>query len=478
MRNTTKRFIQGGEANTIYIDPSYGSNGAGTITDPKNTFVGLTLQSNYTYRLKRNTTYNSSTRIKLLSLTNTVIKDYGAEYEPRPIFNYSGTGYYAFQMHLCTSCMISNWEITGPSSTGMIAGIGFGSDTGGFQCGPNNIINNCKVHQIGADNGGAMGIRAGGSYLKILNNEIFNISVDGIFIADASNLEIGWCNVHHVNKYYSYNTGDTPSSGDGIQLDGIWDNYHIHHTTIDRSDGSTGNKFCLIISSLNTKNLTSKGIVEYCTFKTRSTVPGSIYISNGNGNVIRYNKFEGTEFGVRISGAVDSSNIVQNNTIFNTLIHHNQFYNSDYGIIFSSQPVVDTRNTMVYNNVFYNIDYHILIQGNNQYVDARNNLHLKGLSGKALDNITGGSSYFSNNFYDNSSLISTRGAGLNAFIGDPKLVNASTYDFRLTADSSCINNGTDVSLSIYKDYYFNTIPQREIPSIGIDEYVDLLPPIF
>lgn len=455
-----------GDIDDIYIDPDSISGGIGTYEHPYNSFTGFTLTNNKVYRLKKNSSLTGVTALYLNSLTGVTLSTYGNGERPKFICTQSLSQGYAIRLNNCLNCIISNWDITSSQIVmGMVR----------IDNGKNNSIINCNIHDClsdGTTNGSGIGIRAGGYNLKILNNEISYVGMDGMYIARTTNLEIGHCYLHHINMNYIIDTGQTYSSGDGIQLDGEWVNYYIHHCIIDRSYINSGNKFNIIISSLNGTNVNSSGITEYCTFKMSPNVVGGIYISNGNGNIIRYNKFEGYTWGVRISGAVDGSGTIQNNTIQNTLIHNNLFYDSTYGVVISNQTtggtaVTDTRNTKIYNNVFYKCGTHILIQ--NGYVDSRNNIHLRnGDSGKAMDNIVAGSSCDQyNNCYNDINLISNRGSGITSMVSNPLCVNMNNYDFRLQTNSPCINSGINVNINY--DYDMTIIPQGSEPDIGAFE---------
>jgi hypothetical protein len=436
----------------VYIDPTYATNGSGSITDPKNTFVGLTLQSNTIYLLKRGTTYTSSSAILLSSLTNTKLDTYG-DSEVKPSFEYTSIVYqgYAIRFNSCTSCVLNGWDIT--STQICLAGVRV--DSGSY-----NIINNCKIHDIpgnGTVDYSGMGIRGGGTSLRILNCEICYISTDGMYISTTTNLEIGYCNIHHVNQYYTVNSGQTYSSGDGIQLDGLWSNFYIHHNIIDRSDVNTGNKFCLILNSAAGTNDNSSGIVEYNTFMTNSNCPTQLYIEQGNGIITRYNIFKGVTAAVRVTGV----------TTKNNLIHHNIIYNSSYGVgvvYVNGSPL----NTRVYNNVFYNLT------GANCWIDdttidLKNNIFVGSNVQLKLYRTAAASYIMENNCYGTTTNIGTMGGGTDYVVGDPLFLDKLNYNFRLNENSICINAGKNVNIT--RDFDGNSIPQGVLPDIGAFEYI-------
>ena len=439
----------------IYIDPdNNNSNRDGTINNPFKSFSEFSIMNNYIYKLKRNTILTTGTPIDLTSKSGVTISDYGTGELPK--FEFTSSGYYALRIQNSQYCVINNLDIFTPKTNSVLALIALGSGTN-FSGGSNNVISNCKLHSVKGSNGYGIGIRGGGSNIKILNCDIYDCDIDGMYIRDTTNLEIGYCNIHHVNQLYKTNTNQTYSSGDGIQLDGLWSNFHIHHNIIDRSDVNTGNKFCLILNSAAGKNDNSSGIVEYNTFMTNSNCPTQLYIEQGNGIITRYNIFKGVTAAIRITGK----------TTKNNLIHNNIIYNSSYGVgvaYVNGSPL----NTRVYNNVFYNLT------GANCWIDdttidLKNNIFVGSNVQLKLYRTAAASYIMENNCYGTTTNIGTMGGGTDYVVGDPLFLDKLNYNFRLNENSICINAGKNVNIT--RDFDGNSIPQGVLPDIGAFEYI-------
>lgn len=439
--------------NVVYIDPSYGSGGNGTKEQPYDSLLDVTFASNTTYMLKRGTTMTIASQRFLSGLTNVHFKTYGTGALPKFISTVSGGTSAAIRWDNCTNLILDSWEIEG---TGALYAI-IRNETS------NNItIRNCKLHgaRYNSTTGG-FGIRGGGNNLKIMNCEIYDVDNDGLYIAGTSNFEMGYCNIHHVNQYYSINAS---AGGDGIQLDGAWPNFYIHHCIIDRSDANTGNKFGIICNSAVGSNTNSKGIIEYCEFTNNANVGWSVYLEQGDGIVVRYNKFNGPTGGVRVSCTIGNQF-----TNKNTFIHNNVFVNCSSGVgVAYGNTTPDTRNTKVYNNVFYKCNYHTWVD--RSYIDLRNNIHLRdGDSGVAIHNYGSGTWTIMNNCYGDAATAGTPGTGTNPQIGNPSFVNAANRDFHLQSGSICRNTGVLTELLVDTDG--TIIPTETNPSIGAFEYV-------
>jgi len=441
------------EVNTIYIDQTnVGTGRDGTVENPYNSFSEFTFTDDYTYKIKG--TYTSSTPISLTNKSNVYIISYGGTLAT---FSYTGTGY---------ACILSG----GTNNSIYLDIDGNGTSRYGVQLssGTGHIIAG-KIH--GFYNGtadGGMAVYGGGTNHSIVNCEIYDCGCDGMYLVNTTNLLISECYIHHVNQNYgNSNALGTGASGDGIQLDGLWSGYAIKNTIIDRSDADTGNKFCLILNSANNTNNASSGIVEGCTFITKSAVTTALYIAQGNGSIIRYNTFKGVTGGIRISNYSYPAG-VYTNTCKNTLIHNNIFYDCSYGVGVAYGDATDIRNTKVYNNVFYNIPMHIYVD--RTFVDSRNNIHLRAAgSDVAIHNYGSGSWIINNNCYGTLATAGTPGVGTNSVVGNPLFVNTTTKDFHLQAGSPCIDKG--VYVNVTKDFDGINIPQGAAPDIGAYEFI-------
>ncbi|MDY0344764.1 MAG: hypothetical protein RBR28_14405, partial [Lentimicrobium sp.] len=401
---------------TIYIDPSYtGSTQNGAMSTPYKSWTSVTFSNGNSYLQKKGTTYNSSSQIFINSKTNVIIGAYGTGDKAK--FSYTGSGY-AFRVENSSYCTIQDFEVDGNINANSLVYVAGTSSNYS-----NNIkIQNCHLHNAHNTNTAGFGVLGWyNNNLKLLNTEIHNVAIDGLYLAYNINLEVGYCNIYDLNRRYFVNTNQSASSGDGIQLDGNYDGFHIHHTIIDRSNGA-GNKHNLILNSLGSSN-NATGILEYNTFITPGNVTSAVSIVRGNGIITRYNTFKGSTGALRLGA--DSKN---------NLVHNNLFYNCSYGVavtyIYDGNASHPCTGTQVYNNVFYNTGRHISLDKTN--VVSRNNIHYRTNSTDvAIYNYGGGSWTISHNCYSSAAAAGAPGTGSSPVIGDPKFVNPSTFDFHL-----------------------------------------------
>jgi hypothetical protein len=163
-------------------------------------------------------------------------------------------------------------------------------------------------------------------------------------------------------------------------------------------------------------------------------------------------------------------------------IYNNTIYNTDEaGIkVFGYGSVVNVKNNILKNNILLNC-------GKNSK-DGYGNY---GLVIDASSNV-GGNTYQYNDIYKAgvSNIVFYRGTpktvvGFNAKNGnngdimgnniqaDPKLVDPSTFNFKLSPDSPCIDAGINVGLT--KDYAGHSVPQGAGVDIGALEYLGSIP---
>ena len=438
---------------TIYIDPSSNnSNPNGSMSNPYKSWAGVNFVNGNSYVQKRGTTYTSSSYIYINGRNNITIGSYGTGSLPK--FSYTGSGH-AFRLENSSSCIIEDFDVNG--NTNAVSLVYVSGTSGNYAS--NNIIRNCNLYNAHNSNNGGFGIYGFYNHnLKMLNTDIHNVALDGVYLKFATNLEIGYCNIYDINSRYFSNSNQTYSSGDGVQLDGTYNGFHIHHTTIDRTNGA-GNKYNLILNSAAGLSDNATGIIEYNTFINSDNIAYAVLIERGNGIITRYNTFKGSTGGIRLGGAYTKNN----------LIHHNIFYNctTGVGIGYTYPSAGPCTGTKVYNNVFYHVtSYHIWVDKTN--VVTRNNIHYRtNDSGVALYNYGGGSWTISNNCYGTSATAGSPGAGSGAVTGNPLFINPSTYNFRLQSNSPCINKGMVVNLS--HDLDGNTIFSGSAPDIGAYE---------
>lgn len=335
-----------GFSRTVYIDPSkHYQDEAGTFIRPFDSWQDCELTNGNVYLQKCGTTYTSSVQIYVTSHSVT-IGSYGTG--NRPIFVFTGTGY-AFKIS-ASYCYINNFEVNGSGAAFALVGlIGSAGDYG-----QHNKITNCLLYNAHNPNNAGFGVY--GYYNidpKILNNEIRNVALDGIYLSNTPLLEIGYCYIHDVNRRYFINTDQKYSSGDGIQLDGYYNGFYLHHTIIDRTNGA-GNKFGVIFNSGAGTSDKATGIIEYCTFRTDATVSTALHIERGKDIIIRYNHFEGITDAIRLGGRYTSGNKIYSNTFTNCA--------RGVGVGATYPGGYPATGTKVYNNEFCNVrSYHIWI---------------------------------------------------------------------------------------------------------------------
>lgn len=468
---TQEEDIKQDDVNTLYIDPTNSNSGRdGSISKPYNSFTEFVIQNNFTYKLKKGTVYTSSSILRVDGKNGVKLTTYG-DSTTQPKFQFNGYNPAVYFIN-SSNCEIDGWEISGSLPVRSLFNSTGGSSESLYN--QNNVIKNCVLHTAyynGTKSGG-FGIEASrNNGLKILNCTIYDVAVDGIYTAYCPNTEIANCYIHHINQLYDTNKDQTWSSGDGIQMDGQWNGFHIHHNTIDRSDAKTGNKSSIILASGGASD-NSTGIVEYNIFKKNNNVNEHLLIHAGLNIIVRYNIFKEDGLAVNIASKCK-----------NTLIHHNIFYKCGRGIMIGYSSTPKTYVDKIYNNVFYGLTgynpysanispsggFHIQIDTGVK-VDVKNNIHVR-----TTDNSvaiyrfgTTATATISNNCYGTAATTGSLGSGTNSVIGDPKFIDPINFNFNLQNISPCINKGIDVGLTL--DFVENSIPQGTTPDIGCYEH--------
>lgn len=470
--------------NIIYIDPSAGSGGNGSLLNPYNSFSGLTITDNTIYKLKKGTTLSGSTTIDLSNRSGVTLSSYGSGNKPKYILTSAQTC--AIRFALSTYCTLNDWDVS--VQTNGLSGLTYkvlslvqmGVNTL-MNGGTGNTISDCVLHHCyggpypfsGYDYGYGMAIRGGGLDLTIKNTEMYDLAVDGIYLKDTENLDISYCNIHDMCRNYQWSTTQTNASGDAIQLDGNYKNFHVHNNILNRSDDITGNKYCMITGKAESYGNTDSGIIEYNTFKTNTKVPAGLHIEFGLGVIVRYNIFEGITQGIRLGGLYS----------VNTNIYCNLFYNCTGGIgvgySYAGSGYVTTggaTGTTVYNNVFYNLSAYNSSNGggciwlDKSHVVCQNNIFcMTGNTGIAIYSYGGSGWQISNNCYDVYASAGSIGTGTTSVVANPLFIDSLNHNFRLQSNSPCINAGIDVG--ILKDYDKVSIPQNTYPDIGAFEKI-------
>lgn len=428
---------------TVYIDPTYsGSTQNGSMSNPYKSWKNFTINSGNTYLQKAGTTYNTTTPITISGKTNVIIGAYGTGAKPKIVT--SGTGTHIINISSSSNVVVKDIEVftTGKWTSAIIIQ---GSNAG------NNVIDNTVLRKT------EWGIRvlttAGGN--KIMRSTINDIGDDGIYIKDASSIEIGFCTIFDINKKYLINTDQAYSAGDGIQIASVNNMvFNIHDNIIDHS--SMGNKFAIIAWGNN-----YSGIIERNTIiGNASKVVSGIYLSPTTKTVtIRYNNIKNSNYGIYNYSKAD--------------VYYNIFSNNKTGIQTMAGYSLNARN-----NVFYNNTATAVSSATNTSTTLRNNIFNISNSGKAIK--TSGTVSSNNNLFNtqtsgfinsHSTLTAWRSASGNdkaSLVGNPGFVNPGNQDFHVVSTSVTINKGANVSL--IKDYFGGTVPMSGAPDIGIHEF--------
>lgn len=428
---------------TIYIDPSYtGSTQNGSMSNPYNSWSKFSINSGNTYLQKAGTTYTCSSTINISGKSSVTLGAYGTGNKPKIVTTGSGT--HIINISGSSGVTVKDLEITSTGTwvTGVIIQ---GSGAG------NNQVKNCLIRHT------EWGVRvvttSGGN--KILNSTIHDIKDDGIYVKDASSIEIGFCTIYDVNKKYLENTNQSYSAGDGIQMASTNNLvFNIHDNIIDHS--SMGNKFCIIAWGNN-----YSGTIE------RNTIIGAgnmntsgIYLSPTTKTVIvRYNMIKNGEYGIYSYAKTDA--------------YYNVFMSNKTGVHTMQSYSLTSRNNVFYNNTTYGVS-----SATSTSLNLKNNIFYISGSAKAIKysgSITSNNNVFNTqqsgfiNSY--SSMTAWRNAtnnDRNSVVGNPNFVNPSNQDFHLQSSSIAINKGINVSL--VKDYFGGTVPMAGAPDAGIHEY--------
>jgi len=428
---------------TIYIDPSYsGSTQNGSMSNPYNSWSKVTISSGNTYLQKAGTTFNTSGGLTINGKTGVTIGSYGSGNKPRIVS--SGSSNHIINISSSSGVTVKDIEITstGNSTTGVIIQ---GTNAG------NNTINNTLIHKVG------WGVRiittSGGN--KILKSTIHDTKDDGIYIKDASSIEIGFCTIYDVNKKYLQNTDESYSSGDGIQMASTNNLvFNIHDNIIDHS--SMGNKFCIIAWGNNYSGTIERNTIIGAVNKNTS----GIYLSPTTKTVtVRYNSIRSGEYGIYSYAKTDA--------------YYNVFSNNKVGVHTMQNYSYTSRNNVYYNNSTIGVS-----SASSTSLNLKNNIFYISGSAKAIK--YSGSISSNNNVFNSaqsgfinsySSITAWRNASnndRNSVVGNPAFVNPSNNDFHLQSSSVAINKGVNVSL--VKDFFGGTVPMSGAPDAGIHEY--------
>lgn len=425
------------ESSCVFVDPGFSVNGDGSRNNPKN---NLSFLSDKHIFLKRGSTRIGG-ELVISGKSNIVLGAYGKGEKPKLVNNDASKV-------ICIGGGSSNITIRDitlksqsyPNSFAA-AGIRFYDYPAGGNGGTNRAsIINCEIENVES---GIVAVPANANDVFIGWTHIHHVMIEGIYLKEnGGNNEIHACYIHDVNEKYYENTNETVSSGDNIQLDNTR-NAKINHCLIDRRNA--GNKFCIIPGGPG-MNLEIKDnyLMPY---------PGrpAIFWIGYNG-VCEGNTFVGGDYAFwGYSGTPE--------------IRNNIFRNAKSSAII----LQGSQGTKIYNNLFYHNKAGISSQGPSW--TAKNNIFTLS-QGEMAYNSTGNiadynlfnkevSDMFGKGFHTLAKA-QTGGQDAHSLVADPKFVNETGFDFRISETSPAI--GAGVNLGITNDFQGTT--RLNPPSIG------------
>jgi len=292
----------------IYIDPTAKTEGNGSKAKPFKTLPAV--QSGETYLIKTGTTLQTSNQVYISGKTQITIGSYGKG--TRPVIKYSGNSS-AVRIENSNYITIKDVEIVGtPAAYSLIYVMGSASQYLLFI-----RIENCSLSNAHNQNNAGFGVYAWYCHdLKVIGCTVSNVALDGFYCRYTPGIEIGYCNVFDVNRRYFQNTNQKYSSGDGIQLDGNYNGFYVHNTTVQRNNGA-GNKFGMILASAPGVSDNATGLIEKCVFATDQAVTTSLHIERGNGIQVLSCTFLGQTQGIRIGGQYAKNTLIEDCTFEN-----------------------------------------------------------------------------------------------------------------------------------------------------------------
>ncbi|KAF0202001.1 MAG: outer membrane adhesin-like [Bacteroidetes bacterium] len=434
---------------TVHIDPTYtGSGQNGSLQTPYSSWSQVSFANGNSYLQKRGTTAYTTSNITITGRNNITVGAYGSGDRPRIIKTTNGG--HVLDFTTVSNCIIRDLEISSTAAvTSAIIIDGYGTAIS-----PNNLIDNCVLH--GTEWGVRLITQAPGN--RILNTTIHNIGDDGIYAKDISTIEIGFCNIYHINTKFFINPDQSYSAGDNIQLVSLYNlDFYIHNNILDHS--STGNKFCFIAAGE-----TYTGVIENNVMIGNSSQTTScIYLGNTNNMVTIKNNI------------LKDGNYAVYSYASNLQFHYNKVLRNNQGI-----SVMSNRSLTALNNVFYNNNGISIGAGSGTSITSKNNVfHISGSSSRVyncnssvvsnFNNFTSQQSNFLNGHSTLSSWQSATGNDANSYVANPQFVNPAADDYCLQPVSPNINVGAAVGLS--NDFFGTAVPQASSPDIGIHEVI-------
>lgn len=417
--------------NKVYINPDFTGIEKGTFSEPfKSTAaIGFTWTSKTAYFFKRNTVMTDiAGETENINGDSIIIGAYGEGNRPVLVYNIEArvlrvSGNY---------CTINDIELVVPLDL----------KTHGISLSGNYAtVNNCIIK------GGNRGISGeGAENIKIMNCDISGCMYDGIYISPSDTVKIFNCYVHDQIVLPS------------LENQGSIDNIHIYSSKmvyIDsvRSDHSNfPGKFCLILTDTDSASIKNSAFIGH-------SENGSIYSAINKGCSYENCYFERGQYGIWGFGGQWIKNCVfrgqNDNAIFGgkyISVRNSNFINQNYAINkYSTGMIKEIKNCIFY-------DFIGTLQTVETLVDTAN---------------------FKNNcvFSQNAKKNKNYYKGKNVIEDDPLFINASNQNFRLAANSPCIDKGIAMP-DIKVDILGIQRPQGSKIDYGAYEYISGLPNVF
>jgi len=492
---------------TIYIDPSYGAGGNGTLAQPYDAWTDFTFTNGNTYLQKCGTTYTIGTQVYVDNKSHITLGSYGTGAKPI-IHKALGTGN-IIRVQRSQTIVIDGFELVGDvdatSPTGTWNAVGI--DGSGHNSSPTAVnhdlqIKNCDIHR---GYNGIRIIRANNTWnwsadsILIENCNIYDIDEDGIFVSYTTYIDIIGCHFWDINMNWFKADPENgiyfQAPGDAIQLTWGTTHWKIKNNIVDRR--TTAGKFGIIVSN-NPATTTSEYVGEIIgniIYTPKDTVPrwtdvpgedddqvggSGVYLEGEYDVTIAYNKFIGRGFppGERGQAAL--------------YIQNNQTINCYYNIFDSTAPGstihdINTRLNFNNNTIISGHENDTMTISTPPYWSAIN--YMQNIS----DVVAGGGSTARNNIVAGN----VTGYGGKAFrittanvtqsnnldkIGNDEtwdsyfgITDWEDSDFHLTAGSIAIDAGYNTGYDY--DYDSVPVPQNLVYDIGALEYNAGVPPV-
>jgi hypothetical protein len=268
-------------SNIIYIDPGYRGVSTGSLTQPFKSWDDITFRDNTAYLQKRGTKVTLSAS---RTLTNRILLGAYGEGDRPVIEGKDLDSYYMFRF-AGNDNIIRDLQLVSAKGGRQYHGVSSvyaALET--VRSARNVIYNNVFIRAS---------IVSWSTHLRILNNDVYYTSKDGIFLENSDFVEVGNNRVIRPNQSYHEWTGagtcpEAVCTGDAILMHYVT-NWYVYNNFLLRDD--TGNKFAFI------SNSGGNGLIE-CNTMVGPSQPGFgnaiLYLGENQENItIRYNHLIG-----------------------------------------------------------------------------------------------------------------------------------------------------------------------------------------